>query len=309
MGKRRPEITAVNHYNIFPFDHGGSLGIRGLYKALSEWFDVNIVTFVTKDVHPDELAISPHVKVITLVLPEELIKLQYEMYEKYGMGRDTLVDSSPTVVAWYHKFPEIVERVREIAKNSEVVLAEHVFTWRIIKAACPDKHLWYRANNVEYDYKRSTWDKIGCPQELLQDVYDIEKECCEECERILTVSQLEKERFMELYMLPKEMGSKFVDIRSGYDTDSLETVMPEQREKMAGKYRNTGFFITSYTPYGQTAAENCIAIAEEYPDIQIIIAGRIGRVFEDISLPENIVFTGVVSDEEKSIICSIVTLP
>lgn len=299
MNKKRPEITAVNHYNVFPFDHGGSLGIRGLYKALSEWFDVNIVTFVTQDVHPDVLAISPHVKVFTLVLPEKLARMQYEMYEAYGMGKDTLTDSSPAVVKWYHRFPELVERVREIAEHSEIVLAEHVFTWRIVKAACPDRHLWYRANNVEYDYKRTTWDKIGCPQDLLQDTYEIEKECCVECGRVLTVSQLEADRFMELYNLPEEMREKFMDIRSGYDTDHLETVMPGQRGKAFGKYGSTGFFITSYTPYGQTAAENCIAIAEECPDVQIIIAGRIGRVFQDTVLPENVVFTGVISDEEK----------
>ena len=119
----RPEITAVNHYNVFPFNHGGSLGIRGLYKALSEWFDINIITFVVEDVYPDELEISKHVKVIPIVLPEELIHIQYAMYEEYGMGKDTLIDSSPTVVLWYHKFPEIIERVREISKNSIVVFA------------------------------------------------------------------------------------------------------------------------------------------------------------------------------------------
>lgn len=295
----RPELTAVNHYNVFPFNHGGSLGIRGLYKALSEWFDVNIITFVTQDFCPDEVAISNHVKVIPIVLPEELVKIQMAMYEKYGMGKETLVDSSPTVIQWYHKFPEIIKRVRKIAEGSIVVLAEHVFTWRIIKTACPEKHLWYRANNVEYDYKRTTWDKIGCPQNLLQDTYDIEKECCEECERILAVSELEINRFMELYKLPEKLRKKFLNIRSGYDTDNLETVLPSQREKASKKYDNTGFFITSYTPHGQKAAENCIAIAKELPNLQIIIAGTISRVFTDISVPENVVFTGIISDEEK----------
>lgn len=295
----RPEITAVNHYNVFPFNHGGSLGIRGLYKALSEWFDINIITFVVEDVYPDELKISKHVKVIPIVLPEELIRIQYAMYKEYGMNKGTLIDSSPTVVLWYHKFPQIIERVREIAKNSIVVFAEHVFTWRIVKTACPHKHLWYRANNVEYDYKRTTWDKIGCPGDLLQDTYDIEKECCEECERVLAVSTLEIDRFMELYDLPAQFRKKFVDIRSGYDTDNLRTVMPSNRKKVSQKYSNVGFFITSYTPYGQRAAENCIAIAKECPDLQIIIAGTIKRVFKERLLPENIVFTGVISDEEK----------
>lgn len=296
---KRPEITAVNHYNVFPFNHGGSLGIRGLYKALSEWFDINIITFVIQDFYPDEVEISQHMKVIPIVLPKELVQIEYAMYEKYGMGKDTLIDPSPTVVLWYHQFPEIIERVQEIAKNSLVVFAEHTYTWNIIKTACPDKHLWYRANNVEYDYKRTTWDKIGCPSDLLQDTYDIEKECCEECERVLTVSSLEIDRFMELYNLPEKFREKFIDIRSGYDTDNLRTVMPSQRKKVSEKYNNVGFFITSYTPYGQRAAENCINIAKVCPDLLIIIAGTIKRVFTERALPDNVIFTGVISDEEK----------
>ena len=295
----RPQLTAVNHYDVFPFNHGGSLGIRGLYKALSEWFDVNIITFVTHDFFPDEVAISNHVKVIPIVLPEELIRIQYSMYEEYGMNDNTLVDSSPTVVRWYHKFPEIIDKVREIAEQSEVVLAEHVFTWRIVKTACPDKHLWYRANNVEYDYKLTTWDKIGCPEDLLQETYDIEKECCEECERVLTVSQLETDRFMELYKLPEEMRSKFMNIRSGYDTDNLQTVLPSQRNTISTEYKYSGVFIASDTPSTRRAAQNCIIVAENCPEIQIVLLGGVGKAFKDARLPSNVLITGIVTDEEK----------
>jgi len=295
----RPQLTAVNHYDVFPFNHGGSLGIRGLYKALSEWFDVNIITFVTHDFFPDEVAISNHVKVIPIVLPEELIKIQYSMYNEYGMNDNTLVDSSPTVVRWYHKFPEIIDKVRDIAEQSEVVLAEHVFTWRIVKTACPNKHLWYRANNVEYDYKLTTWDKIGCPTDLLQETYDIEKECCEECERVLTVSQLETDRFMELYRLPEEMRSKFLNIRSGYDTDDLQSVMPSQRTNISLEYKYSGIFIASDTPSTRRAAQNCITVAEMCPEIQIVLLGGVGKAFKDVKLPSNVLITGIVTDEEK----------
>lgn len=296
---KRPQLTAVNHYDVFPFNHGGSLGIRGLYKALSEWFDINIITFVTHDYFPEEVAISDHVKVMPIVLPEKLTKLQYEMYEQYGMSDKTLVDSSPTVVRWYHQFPEIIERVRGIAKDSDVVLAEHVFTWRIVKVACPEKHLWYRANNVEYDYKLTTWDKIGCPQDLLQETYDIEKECCEECEKILAVSQLEVDRFMELYHLPESCREKFMNIRSGYDTDRLQLVMPRDRQKISNRYLYSGLFIASDTPNTQKAARNCIEVAKAHPEVQMVLLGGVGKAFKGEQLPENVLLTGIVTDEEK----------
>ena len=295
----RAQLTAVNHYDVFPFNHGGSLGIRGLYKALSEWFDVNIITFVTHDYFPEEVYISDHVKVIPIVLPEKLVQMQYAMYEEYGMDEHTMVDSSPAVVRWYHEFPEVINRVKEIAKKSFIVLAEHVFTWRIIKKACPDKHLWYRANNVEYDYKLTTWDKIGCPKDLLKEIYDIEKECCEECECVLTVSDLEKKRFIELYELPEKMYGKFINIRSGYDTDDLQTIMPSERDHISGDYQYSGLFIASDTPSTRKAAENCIAVAKDCPDIQIVLLGGVGKAFKEVLLPKNIVITGIVTDEEK----------
>lgn len=296
---KRPHLTAVNHYNVYPFNHGGSLGIRGLYKGLSEWFDVSIVTFVTQDMYPEETYISKHIKVIPIVLPEKLIEMQYELYDKYGMSDDTFVDSSPAVIRWYHKFPEIVERIREIAEDSIVVLAEHVFTWNLVKTACPEKHLWYRSNNVEYDYKRTTYDAIGCPQDLLNEVFDVEKECCTECERILAVSQLEVDRFMELYDFPESYRKKFMDIHSGYDTDNLQAVLPVNRERAFSQYAFSGIFIASDTPNSRRAADHCVELARACPKIMIVLMGSIRNAYKNVQLPDNILLTGIATDEEK----------
>ena len=47
----RPILTAVNHFCIFPFNFGGALAIRGLYKGLSEWFDINIITLYINNIN------------------------------------------------------------------------------------------------------------------------------------------------------------------------------------------------------------------------------------------------------------------
>lgn len=296
---KRPMITGVNHYNLFPFNHGGSLAIRGLYKGLSEWFDVNIIAFITHDCYPPEINISKHIRITTIVLPEELIQEQEAMYEKYGMSDDTVIDSAPAVAALYHQYPEIVNQVREIAADSVAVLAEHVYTWRLIKTACPEKHLWYRAHNVEYDYKMTTWDAIGCPKDLIRETFEIEKECVEACEKILTISEEEAQRFLELYHLPESARKKILNINAGYDTDNLQTVLPSAREKLSAQYDYTGLFIASDTPHTRRAADACIDAAEKLSNVQMIIAGRVGKAYMDQNLPANVTVTGVISDAEK----------
>ena len=292
----RPQLTAVNHYDVFPFNHGGSLGIRGLYKALSEWFDINIITFVNWDIYPNEVSISNHIKVIPIVKPRGFIELEEEMHKAYNMHSGTLIDVSPSVGRYCHTFPEIISKVREIAGRSIIVIAEHAYTFRIISSACPDKHLWYRANNVEYDYKLVGWRKIGCPQDLLQEVFNLEKECCEVCEKILTVSEIEADRFAKIYGIDKE---KFLNISSGFDTDNLNPILPEKRVKYSREYPNTGLFIASNTPVTVAAAQDILLEARKLPEVSFIIAGNVSKGLRDIEIPDNVTVAGIVSDEIK----------
>lgn len=295
----RPILTAVNHFCIFPFNFGGALAIRGLYKGLSEWFDINIITFSVADCYPKELYLNKHIKVITIVVPPTLVALEKEMYKKYGMSSTTMVDPSLAVLKLYHQIPEIVDEVRNITQDSLVVLAEHVFTWNLIKEACREKHLWYRSLNVEYDYKIDTWGAISCPDDLLQEVYNAERDCCLHAEKVLAISNIEKERFMELYELPANISEKIMDIHAGYDVDDLETVLPSKRSKISDEYTYTGLFIATDAPHTRQAAEHCFTIARRCPHIKIYIMGSVCKAYLGSKLPQNVALTGVVTDDEK----------
>ncbi len=296
----RRKITAINHYDVFPFNSGGSLAVRGLENGLSKWFDINLITFVTGDIYPSHIKISDHVTVYPVLVPEELVDQQNEFYKEYGMGKDTIYDSSILVMRLFHENTYIIKRIREIGANSDLLIAEHVYTWRIIKTAFPKKPALYRAHNVEYDFKLSAYKLIGSPGNLLKETYDFERKCCEESDHILTVSQLETDRFMELYRFPESMRSKFSDIHLGYDLNKNTVVFPSHREKMGGNYEYYGFFISSDIQSAVDAAKICIDTARKYPDIKIIIAGRIWRLLQDeTNLPENVEITGVIRDEEK----------
>ncbi len=296
----RPQITAINHYDVFPFNNGGSMAVLGLEKGLSTWFDINLIAFVSNLSYPDKIKISDHITVYPVLVPEELLERQRDFYDAYGMNKDTIFDSSIVIMRFYHENPYIIEKVRQIGKDSVLFIAEHVYTWKIIKAAFPDKPAFYRAHNVEYDYKMGTYRAIGMPKDLLQETYEFEKACCLEADHVLTVSKLEADRFMELYEFPESMSDKFTDIHLGYEADKKTFVQPSKREKPEGNYKYFGFFISSDMPSALDAARICIEAARKNPELKIFIVGRIWRLLQnEKDIPENVKITGLVTDEEK----------
>lgn len=297
----RKTITAVNHYDVFPFNHGGSLGIRGLYKALSEWVDVNIVTIVREHVYADEVWISNHVRVIPLYVPVEYEKGCIEEFKKAEKILDNDdVDIDQVFMRYFCENDNVIEKVRQIGKDSILVLAEHVYTWRIVEKAFSDKPIWYRANNVEYDYKNNLYKDKYFKEGYLKYLYDFEKECCLKCEKVLTVSQLEAGRFIDLYNIPESMKQKFMDIKSGYDIDSVNPVYPSERKKFDDGYKYHGLYIASATKNAFDAAKYCVELAKVFGDIKIFVVGSVYSLLEkEITIPPNVEVMGIVSDETK----------
>ena len=188
VGKmKRQEVTIVNHYDILLFNHGGARAIKGLYGALSRWLDINIIMFTDNEYIQDRIQISDHI----IVFPLMYTKTDYILCGDMNEEKHNL-DKTVFVMCDYHNDADIIKRVATIAAASFAVIAEHVYTWRIIKRACPNKHLWYRAQNVEFDYKRKVVSQELFPVRYYDELFATENECCHEAELVLTISAEEK---------------------------------------------------------------------------------------------------------------------
>ena len=285
---KRPEITVVNHYDIFLYNHGGVQAIKGLYKELSRWCDVNIIVLTNIDCHPEKIKISKNITVYPIVMPYKLRKLEKENF----------FNQAYAIAKYGHTFNNVIRSVHNISQNSDIVIAEHVYTWRIIKNACQGKRLWYRAHNVEYDYQNNTLINSIYIKEITSEIYMMEKECCKESEIVLTISEDEKKRFVELYNLNiKEIG-KIININAGYDVDGIIPVYPRARIGIKG-HRCSGLFVGSKSEMTRFAVDMCIEIARLCPDIQIVIIGSSGEFCYDKPIPDNLIVKGVLGEEEK----------
>lgn len=284
---KRMELTIVNHYDICSQNTGGAQAVKGLYEGLSRWFDINIIVFTPQNYYPESLKISKYITVHPITIPDEL-RFYNDGSSKYW---------AYNFVKYYHKDPNIIEKVREIAKKSVIVIAEHVYTWRIIKVACEEKIKWYRSLNVEYDYRRDILRNSLEESAVFQAMYDVEQECCEEVKMILTISEEDRRRIIQLYRLD-DRSDKVINIGAGYDARNIQPVFPSKRKKMCQK-KFTGFFIGARTPMTEKAVDYCFQIARRCPDLQIILAGSSSSACFDKDIPDNVLAKGVISVDEK----------
>ena len=292
---KREKITVVNFYSVFPFNHGGSQEIRGFCKGLSEYFDVNLVVFSTSDHYKEEVAISKYFKVITVAYPKPLLE-DLEKHYQNDFKSKSFNDVSVFAFRHYDRVPGFEEKLRKIAIDSRIVVTVHPYTYRLLKKSCPDKLIWYRAQNVEYNYKKATWNKVENSERLLREVHQCEVECCKGSDLILTITQDDADCFHKEYDINTD---KILNIRAGCNMENLDFTPPSMRKINDDRYRLTAFFISYSTSAAIEAANKIIKIASETPDVKYIIAGRVGDKIDRSSIPDNVYIGGMVSEAEK----------
>jgi len=294
------KIVVVNSYKAFPPIHGGHIAMNGLYGNLARWLDVEIVDFVDVNLMEKKRLISSNFTQNSLykddIFDEEQNFVSHEMYYSDDASK-TFGDTSIFCDRNYKDVQRFVDEIKHVSEDAELVIAEHPYTYKLIKKACPDKRIWYRAQNVEYDYKISTYSNLSEKDRLVKEVFDIEKECCEGSSLILTITESDKSRLVSLYGVSPE---KILTISAGYDLVESNFMLPSTRSKSSTLYDAQAFFLSSYAEPAVDAAKYIIDLAKKIPNVMFIIAGSIQRGLVDIELTDNVIVEGIISNKLKS---------
>ncbi|MCL2046632.1 MAG: glycosyltransferase [Oscillospiraceae bacterium] len=291
------KITVINYYYLFPVDNGGKMAIQDFYLALSKWFKITIVCLVFDDLYQNEIYINNHLKVISLPVPIEFHNYVNKFYDEY-IDSNTDPAFIMTIVRECHMSNSLVMTLKELSIDSSIIITEHMYTYRIAKLVAKDKKLWYRAQNVEYDYKIHTWKSIDLPNAVYQELFDIENECCNDSDLILTITDIDANRFIELYGVSK---NKILNISAGYSSlDKIDLVLPSQRNNNKTSKSFMALFISSYSEVALSASYEIINMAKELPNVEFYIVGNVGNMISIKNLPKNMIITGLVSDNEKN---------
>jgi glycosyltransferase involved in cell wall biosynthesis len=290
-------LLNVAPFRVSPPVAGAHHAVYYADDALSKYWDVFLFTTgVRKDTlrfppRPTEFVISPHFRdysyVTASILPFSFMTRQGSGVPQVYAGR---------YLSWVK--PSVLDdKVREC----DVIQVE--FPWQVgyvNKINVLKKPLVLVAHNVEADLcveAGSGGKRLRYKSRIIDNVCRKEREAVELADAVMTVSEADRERVIELYGVKED---KVFHIPWGVDTrkycihSEYERVEAKKKFGLSGK-KVVVFSGALYEPNVE-AVRFIIDLAKGYDsDTVFMVVGRVGEAFKGVSNP-NVIFTGFVDN-------------
>jgi glycosyltransferase involved in cell wall biosynthesis len=193
--------------------------------------------------------------------------------------------------------------------DGAVIMPSCPYAFPAMAAATRGHGCWFDAQNVEVDLKASMLPRrrsIG--RRLVRRIREVERDCCQDAEVILTVTAEDGKRLRELYGLPAE---RFRTVPNGVDAAAIRFQPPAERRALRERlrlHRPLALFIGSWHEPNLRAARRILRLAAGMPDVRFGIAGSVGMPLAGVELPSNVELFGVVSDELKQALLAVASV-
>ncbi|WP_054694954.1 glycosyltransferase [Syntrophomonas palmitatica] len=193
------------------------------------------------------------------------------------------------------------------AKNAEIIVISHPYLVNEGLRLTGKHKLIYEAHNVEYDLKKRLLKPDA--KKLIDEVFRVEKLCCDKASLIMTCSEEDSLRLAELYNVNSD---KFVVVPNGVDTAETPFTSLDQRyknkKKLGLENETLVLFMGSWHPPNLEACEEIFKMARQLPEVKFLLMGSQCLAFENRNIPSNVGLLGIVDDDEKRLILSIVDI-
>lgn len=292
----RKKITVTSTFPIYPPMGGGQARTYSLYKELAKHFDVDIVSYTNFDQLGFCDIIAPNLREIRT--PREL-KHQEKMWKMEEKAKIPLSDMAELTLG--SETPKYCEELEKSINSSDVVVLSHPYLYNVAKKYLGNKTLVYEAQDIEYIIKQGMLPDSSIKSELLKQVYEAEKNCCNESAFVMTCSEEDRQKLHELYGTPLD---KIFVVPNGVDTNATSYISPEQRmenkRSLGLENEKITLFMGSWHGPNLDACEMIFKIAPLCPDTAFMLMGSQCMYFKDREIPENVAMLGLVSEEEKN---------
>ncbi|OIB03078.1 hypothetical protein AK95_05560 [Paenibacillus sp. LC231] len=297
---KRKKMAVLSTYPVFPKQHGGQLRIYNLYYNLRRDFDITIVSLNDK---------GQHYKLERDGFSEISIpKSQKHQDKEWEIEREVGIPITDIAMQKLSQFtPEYHHVAKEVLDKSDILVASHPYLLHLMDPFLGEKVVIYDAHNVEYQLKKSMLPKGKMTNELLEDLYQLEKKAVMQSNCVFACSNEDINTFTELYNGVDR--NKFILAPNGVDLSINQYLTVAERK---GRKEQLGLinekivvFIGSWHKPNLEAVEQILKFAPNLPDCHFVIMGGQCEAFKGTVPPENVAFAGIVSEEMKGLIYSV----
>lgn len=296
----KTKVAILDMQPIDPPVGGGRLRLLGLYHGLGENIDAKYIgTYDWPGERYRQHKLTPTLEEIDIPLSDAHHIAANQLAQEAG-GK-VVIDLAFSRLC--HLSPEYLTKAVEAVDWADVVVFSHPWVFPLI-----EKHLKstqmivYDSQNVEGFLRAQLLNKNNLVErELLREVVQAEYHVGQRAQLIFACSQEDIDLFSRIY---EWSANKMKVVPNGVMVSKITT--PTKEEKTAAKQsvglllnRIAAIFIGSnYQPNIEAATFIVKELASSFPEIDFVIAGGVGACITG-DLPENVVITGFVDDEQK----------
>lgn len=301
----RKKITVTTTFPIYPPQGGGQSRVYNLYKNFAKKFDVEIISFTNVDQKNYNGFIAANLKELRIPKSIEHQQKEWDMEKKIGIP---ISDIGMITLSSYT--PAFSDALKNSMQSSDYVVLCHPYLYNEVRKYIGDKKIIYEAQDVEFILKKRMLPNTHLTKVLLQQVFDIEKECCENSTLIMTCSYEDKVTLHNLYGISMD---KIIVVPNGVDCDETYYTSVEQRleskKRLGLEEEKLALFMGSWHNPNLEACEDIFKIAPNCPDVKFLIMGSQCSYFNNKKdIPSNVGFLGLVSEDIKNRFFSVVDI-
>jgi glycosyltransferase involved in cell wall biosynthesis len=266
---------------------------------------VNIISLTGYTCEYFSEEIAPNLREIRVPKSKNQTNKELEMAKKYNLTRDEIFDFAQ--ILHFEQTPEFIKAFIENSENSDFIVSSQPFFYPMIKKYS-NKKLIHDSHNIEYLLKKQLLEKKQNIDGLLNLIFLTEKEISNNAEFniVCTATDDDIKSLNHLYGTDK---NKIYSIPNGVDLEGIKFISPEERnlnKKRSGSTKKTALFMGSTHPPNLEACEQIFKFAKNLKDVDFCIVGTACKCYENRTLPSNVLFLGIVSNEEKNKLLSTV---
>jgi glycosyltransferase involved in cell wall biosynthesis len=298
---RRYRVLALSTYSIEKPLGGGQVVVSGIYKCLSNFFDVTLLSLVSHNQERKALTVKTGLQNIIIPMSWEETKALFDLEKRYGIGLSDYIHIGSIALS-----PEYLKEFEQLSAWADVIVFEHPYLVNILDHRKTDREIIYHAIDIEFLQKR---DLYRDHTELLENIRAIEAKACRTAHAVFTTCRAEKMQLQELY--PEEIGEKpLVIVPNGIDVHGIPFISRTDHEEAKKNHSDLAsriicLFVGSWHPPNLEAMEFIVQrLAPRNSSIHYFIIGSVRDYFfskygSEMVLPSNVHAFGAVGEDEK----------
>ena len=295
----RKNIVVVLTFSVWPPRGGGQSRAYNLYKEVARKHNVILVVLLdqekakieqNRNIQHQELLIAPNMREIRVA------KSQQQLHDEHALQQqlDAPVEDIACIEG-YRLTAHFKSVLADACQAADLVIACHPYLFNAIQDVWRGP-LWYEAQDVEVDMKSAILKNQEQGSYWTDKTRQIEENCCRASEKILTCSDKDGQRLMQLYA---QSGDKMLTVPNGVAMSGYNK--HKKRPPAMAAQRLVVLFMGSWHGPNIEAVEQLIQIAQQCPEADFLILGSVCRHPVCKTLAKNMRSLGMVSEEEKNL--------